>query len=191
MAVKERHEHTGHSSAEGIDIVKVLSESGVKEGMTVLDLGCGRGDYSLGAASIVGPEGRIYAMDADPDSLMDLADRVYERAIENIMMIRSDMTKGVPLSDHEADVVLMFNVLHGLVWNEEGEMPLKELKRIIKKGGLLSVMESIPGREGHGPPEEVRLSRDRILAILAPLGFRTLWSKEVVPGRDLVVLTRT
>jgi ubiquinone/menaquinone biosynthesis C-methylase UbiE len=189
MVKEERHEHAGHSSAEGIDLAKVLSEAGVREGMTVLDLGCGKGDYSIGAASIVGSEGMIYAMDSDHDSLMDLADRISDEALENIMMIQSDMTKGIPLSDHEADVVLLFNVLHGLVWNGEEDKTLRELKRIIKNGGILSVMEPIPGRKGHGPPEEVRMSPDRVREVLAPHGFRIVSSSESVPDRELVLLT--
>jgi len=39
---------------------RILQESGVRPGMAVLDFGCGRGGFSLAAASLVGPEGHVY-----------------------------------------------------------------------------------------------------------------------------------
>ena len=43
----------------------LLKSAGVREGMTVLDLGCGGGDVTRGLARMVGPAGRVVGIDMD------------------------------------------------------------------------------------------------------------------------------
>ena len=45
---------------------RILREAGIRNGMTVLDFGCGPGGFSLAAAKLVGPDGRVYAVDNHP-----------------------------------------------------------------------------------------------------------------------------
>lgn len=45
---------------------RCFADAGLTAGMTVLDVGCGPGDVSLTAAALVGPTGRVIAVDADP-----------------------------------------------------------------------------------------------------------------------------
>lgn len=46
--------------------LKTLDEVGVKQGMAVLDFGCGPGEFSLAAAELVGSAGTVYALDIHP-----------------------------------------------------------------------------------------------------------------------------
>jgi 23S rRNA U2552 (ribose-2'-O)-methylase RlmE/FtsJ len=45
---------------------RILREAGIRDGLTVLDFGCGPGGFSQAAAKLVGPEGRVYAVDNHP-----------------------------------------------------------------------------------------------------------------------------
>ena len=45
---------------------KVLEETTIKAGDTVLDFGCGPGSYSLAAARLVGEKGQVYSLDIHP-----------------------------------------------------------------------------------------------------------------------------
>ena len=53
----------------------LLRTAGLREGMRVLDVGCGTGEVSLAAARVVGPSGRVLGVDMDPG--------VLERARQN------------------------------------------------------------------------------------------------------------
>ncbi|VEN73957.1 conserved hypothetical protein [Candidatus Desulfarcum epimagneticum] len=46
----------------------------VKKGMTVMDIGCGMGYFSIGMARLVGDEGKVYAVDIQPE-MLDVAMR--------------------------------------------------------------------------------------------------------------------
>ena len=48
---------------------RVFRKAGIKEGMHVLDLGCGAGDVSFLAAELVGPTGSVVGIDVDPGVL--------------------------------------------------------------------------------------------------------------------------
>ena len=48
---------------------QMLSESGVRKGLVVLDFGCGSGTYTIPAAELVGEKGRIYARDVSRKAL--------------------------------------------------------------------------------------------------------------------------
>ena len=51
------------------DCERMLSHLGVRKGMTVCDMGCGNGFYSLQLATMVGPSGRVLAVDIQPEML--------------------------------------------------------------------------------------------------------------------------
>jgi len=53
----------------------------VKQGMTVLDVGCGMGFFSIGMARLVGPEGRVHAVDLQQEMLDVLRKRATRKGI--------------------------------------------------------------------------------------------------------------
>jgi SAM-dependent methyltransferase len=70
---------------------RLFSEAGVGPGMRVLDIGCGVGDVSLLAASLVGPEGEVVGVDRDPLALANATERI--RALEptNVTFVEGDI----------------------------------------------------------------------------------------------------
>lgn len=64
---------------------RLLERSGLAEGATVVDLGCGPGYTTLDLAQVVGPEGRVIAVDRDAErSLPRLRERVEAAGFTNI-----------------------------------------------------------------------------------------------------------
>jgi len=185
-----RHEHGGSSSSDVIDIEKALSSSGIEEGDRVVDLGCSSGDYSIAASKLVG-SGSVIGIDVHSGSISKFKESVRTLAIKNITIIEQDITKGIPLEDGSVDVALMFNVLHGFVYNGEEVNVLKETSRVLSPGGRLSVIESRPGADGKGPPEEVRLGIDRVRAVLDVYGLALKEHHRISPFHDLYLLVRS
>ncbi|HXW70306.1 MAG TPA: class I SAM-dependent methyltransferase [Methylocella sp.] len=62
---------------------RLLREAGVREGMRVLDLGCGPGDVSFLAAEMVGPSGWVIGIDQAPEAIASARDRAREKGIKN------------------------------------------------------------------------------------------------------------
>ena len=60
---------------------KLLSALQIREGQTVADVGCGNGFYTLKLAELVGPRGRVLAVDIQPEMLELLAQRAARAGI--------------------------------------------------------------------------------------------------------------
>lgn len=105
-------------------------------GFRVLDFGCGPGSFSEAAADIVGPAGRVYALDIHPLAILSIKERTERKGIRNIEWISSDGDTG--LSDASIDVVLLYDVLHEI---KDRHGVLSELNRVLKPGGVVSLSD--------------------------------------------------
>jgi ubiquinone/menaquinone biosynthesis C-methylase UbiE len=63
---------------------RLLREAGVKEGMRVLDLGCGPGDVSFLAAEMVGPSGSVLGIDQAHEAVAAAKDGARHNGIKNV-----------------------------------------------------------------------------------------------------------
>ena len=120
------------------DLVKprgrVLNEAGIKPDAQVLDFGCGPGCYILPLSRILGPYGKIYALDINPQAIRSVKNITSKKNLNNIETIISDGKTGLP--DMSMDFVLLYDVLHHL---RQPEDTLAELHRVLKPNGILSM----------------------------------------------------
>ena len=113
-----------------------LTDVGIRHKHTVLDLGCGTGNYAIPAARVVGKGGKVYAIDKNRKSLDELIQRTEERGLENIEIADVSEESDLPLQDESIDVVLLYDVIH-LVDNRT-EL-LADIYRVSKPNALVSV----------------------------------------------------
>jgi ubiquinone/menaquinone biosynthesis C-methylase UbiE len=111
----------------------ILKEAGLKEGFRVLDYGCGPGNYIVPLADLVGPSGKIYALDIHPLAIKMVEGRAAKNHLANVMTIQSDCSTGLP--EGKIDVALLYDVFHDL---DQPGIILKELHRVLRLGGILS-----------------------------------------------------
>jgi ubiquinone/menaquinone biosynthesis C-methylase UbiE len=123
--------------------------------MKVGDLGAGSGHYTLAASKIVGPSGRVYAIDIQEDILKHLHDSALQAQCRNVETIWGNFEKvrGTTLRDQTLDAVILSNVLFQL---EDKSGAIQEIKRILKPGGKLLVTDWAGAYGGMGPlPQHV------------------------------------
>ena len=108
--------------------------TGAKRGDVILDYGCGIGFNTIPAAEIVGKDGMVYALDIHPLAIKSVEKKIREKGLRNAKTILSGLNTGLP--DESVDVVLLYNVLP-MVKNRPAL--IKELYRVLKPGGTLSV----------------------------------------------------
>jgi ubiquinone/menaquinone biosynthesis C-methylase UbiE len=117
-----------------------LSEIGIRKGQEVLDFGCGRGDYVIPAAKIVGSQGQVYALDKGRRQLEQVASRAKLYRLENITLVLPSERLKVPLEDHSIDVVLLYDVIHPFYFSSATRRELlREIHRVSRPDALISV----------------------------------------------------
>lgn len=112
----------------------VLEDLGIKEGYTVLDFGCGPGNFTIAAAEIVGKNGEVHALDLHPLALETVEEKAERRGLKNVDTIFSDLETG--LGNGSVDAALLYGVLYKA---SDKKGLIREMRRILKPGGLVSI----------------------------------------------------
>jgi len=108
----------------------------VKKGMSVMDLGCGPGLYSMELSDLVGTKGEVYAVDIQQEMLDLLKNKIKLEGIKNIKVHRNTKTKIGVTSN--LDFVLVLYALHEIAYPDKY---LTEVYSLLKKGGKLLFVE--------------------------------------------------
>ena len=118
------------------DPEKILG-SYVKPGMTVLDIGCGMGFFSLGMAQMVGPEGRVISLDLQTMMLKILEKRAIKGGFSERIETRLVEDGRFPV-ETPVDFALCFWMVHEV---PDQALFLRELSRVLKPGAHVLIAE--------------------------------------------------
>ena len=112
-----------------------VEQFGIKEGMTVVDYGCGPGRYAIRFARLVGSKGKVYAVDIHKLAIDAVIKKKEKERLENVAPI---LTNGYDstLPDNIADVVCAIDMFFAI---ENPTEFLEELRRIAKPDGMLVI----------------------------------------------------
>jgi ubiquinone/menaquinone biosynthesis C-methylase UbiE len=89
---------------------KILSPF-VREGMKVLDVGCGPGFFSIEMAKLVGPRGQVFSADLQAGMLQKLEEKIRGTALEPRIK-RVQCNKGSVNVTDMVDFILAFYMVH-------------------------------------------------------------------------------
>ena len=169
------------------DCAMLLSALGPKPGQVVCDLGCGNGFYTLQLAQMVGEQGKVLAVDIQPEMLHLLSERAREAHIENIETILGTATDP-KLSAESVDLILVVDVYHEL---SHPEPMLKALRRALRPGGRIALVEfrledpNVPIKLLH------KMSKKQIMKEFPPNGFKLVEQFDKLPWQHLMFFERS
>lgn len=112
----------------------------IREGMTILDVGCAMGFFSLPAARMVGPNGRVVCIDVQAKMIESLK----KRALKSDLMDRIDTrlsssdSLGVDDLTGKIDFAFAIAVVHEV---PDSSVLFKEICKALKTTGQLLVAE--------------------------------------------------
>lgn len=115
----------------------LLSELALKPGMVVADVGAGTGYYARRFALQVGPKGKVYAIDVQPEMLSVLQDTAKHPAFTHIVPVLG-AEADVNLAEASIDLAIMVDVYHELAFPHE---VLASIVRAVRPGGRVVFVE--------------------------------------------------
>lgn len=116
-------------------IDKRVATFGIREGVTVVDYGCGPGRYTTRFSKLVGEDGRVYAVDVQELALEAVKRKMEKQDLGNITpMLAKGYDTGIP--DHVADVVCAIDMF---LMVREPPIFLRETHRITRPEGVLVI----------------------------------------------------
>ncbi len=110
---------------------EVLRRHGLRPGMSLLDVAAGTGLVTVAAHELVGPAGRVIALDPSPGMLAELRKKVAVETLEAY-------AESIPLPDEQVDFVSM-----GYALRHVGDLDraFPEYLRVLCPGGRVCIME--------------------------------------------------
>ena len=134
---------------------KVLDVFGVRSGMTVAEIGAGRGRYAVQLSVRVGPAGKVYAEDIDAEALDHLRQRCRRWRLENIEAVLGEVSDP-RLPEGRLDLIAIVCSYHHFA---DPVALLRRARTALKPGGRLAIGEWIAiheaGRRSRSPEEIV------------------------------------
>ena len=162
---------------------KAVAALKVQPGQVVADIGAGSGYYSMLLAPAVGPTGKVYATDIQPEMLALIQKKLTANGVTNVQTVLGTATDP-KLADGSLDLAVMVDVYHEL---QQPQVFLRALKRTLKADGRLVLIEfrkedpRVPIREEH--KMTVRDAR----AELEAEGYRFDEVLDVLPWQHIIV----
>ena len=130
---------------------KAVAALQVRPGQVVADVGAGSGYYTMLLSAAVGPRGRVYATDIQPEMLALIRKKIEKTSVSNVELVLGTPTES-RLPNGSLDLALMVDVYHELA---RPQAFLQSLKRALKPDGRLVLIEFrkesqwVPIREEH------------------------------------------
>ena len=114
----------------------VLHLAGLRAGMHVLDVGCGAGDVSFLALSLVGPSGFVIGVDRSPEAIAIAQQRAQKAQLSNVQFIATDLDK---LTLQQSVDALIGRLI--LMYFPKPAVVLRHLLSFLRPGGIVAFQE--------------------------------------------------
>ncbi|WP_329214549.1 methyltransferase domain-containing protein [Streptomyces sp. NBC_01485] len=156
-----------------------LDSVGVQPGWHVLDAGCGSGAFLPRLADLVGPEGRVSALDLAEENAALAAERMRDRPARARLTVRQGSLLQLPYADGTFDAVWCANTTQYL---DDAELTrvLAELRRVTRPGGRVAVKD-VDGTLSTVRPADPFLITDFFRKGAESPGY----ARQLLRGRDL------
>lgn len=144
MADATRYTHGHHESVLRSHTWRTAANSAayllphLRDGMSVLDVGCGPGTITVGLARLVGGAGRVLGVDAAPEALEPARRLARESGLGNVSFTLGEVEElGFP--DGTFDVVHAHQLLQHV---GDPVAALREMRRVCRPGGLVAARDA-------------------------------------------------
>lgn len=165
---------------------RVIDSLRIPRGSTVIDLGAGVGYFTWRLAKRVGPQGKVIAVDIQPEMLDMLKENMSKRGISNVEAVLG--TESDPrLPEGVAELALLVDVYHELA---DPIATMGHVRRALKPGGRLVVVEYrkeepwIPIHPLH------KMTVGEVRREIEPTGFAFVEVLDFLPSQHIVVFAR-
>jgi ubiquinone/menaquinone biosynthesis C-methylase UbiE len=163
-----------------------LDAIGIRTGMIVADVGAGTGYMSLRMAKRVGPAGRVYANDLQPEMLRRLRENAAKAGLANIETVQGEQADP-KLPAGRMDLILLVDVYHEF---SQPQKMIDKIREALKPDGRLVLLEyrkedpNVPILPDH------KMSVAEVKAELEPQGLVMSQVIETLPRQHILILTK-
>ena len=164
---------------------EVLEAIALRPGEVVADIGAGSGYFAFRFGHRVGEQGRVYAVDVSPDMVIHMNRRIREFGTLNVITVLAPPDDPL-LPDGSIDRFFFCNVWHHI---ENRPKYLSLMRRMLKPGGQVVMIDFHKRDLPVGPPASMKLSREESIKEMEGAGFSVAKEHTFLPYQYFLVFT--
>jgi SAM-dependent methyltransferase len=134
-----------------LQIERVMDLLAIVPGKNVADIGAGSGWFTVRAARRVGANGKVFAVDINPDAIHYIENRAQKEDLRNVNAIQSREDDPL-LPAGQVDAVLLLKTYHEIA---KPVTLLKNLKASLRPGAKVGIIDRNGNGENHGVQKRV------------------------------------
>ncbi|MFQ5645385.1 MAG: class I SAM-dependent methyltransferase [bacterium] len=159
----------------------------LEPGAKVADIGAGSGYFTFPFAEKAGRSGLVYAIDIDQGMLAYIRQK-NKREFPLLTNIKPVLTgpDRPGIKPGSVNLVFICNTFHH--FTDRGQY-LKRIRKILKKGGRLAIIDFKKTKTPFGPPTEMRISRDRLIKEVEAAGFIKKKEFKYLPYQNFIIFS--
>lgn len=154
----------------------------LKPGMSVCDMGSGNGYHTIPMAEAVGKDGKVYAVEVQPEMIEMLHKRAAEKGITNIVSIIGEMYDP-KLPPASCDMILLVDVYHEF---SHPEQMLAGMKNALKPDGVIVMVEFRSEDDSVPIKAEHKMTKAQINKELTSNGFKLVREFDGLPWQHMM-----
>jgi ubiquinone/menaquinone biosynthesis C-methylase UbiE len=157
----------------------IVEQCGVQTGMRIADFGSGAGRLAVALAERVGSSGAVYCIDIQKELLTKALHFAHEKHVDTLVFLHGDLERprGSTLEAECVDMVFVTNLLFQI---EKKHAVFMEAFRVLKKKGVLVVVDWSDSFGGVGPEKEHVFPESSAKVEAHEAGFRFV--REILAG---------
>ena len=163
--MKEYPKLENKNRIEEVAINHLLDITNVDEETSICDYGAGTGIFTIEMAKKT--RNKVYALDSSGEMVDSIKEKVQKNGLDNLR-VKQVETDQVPLDNQSIDLFVLITVFHHI---ENKKTFISEIKRVLKKGGRVALVEFHKSDSPMGPPTGHRLSPSELEDLFIPSGF--------------------
>jgi arsenite methyltransferase len=163
---------------------KVLSELALKEGEKVAEIGSGGGYFALRFATSVGPSGRVFCIDVNPNFLKFIASSAKKAGLSNVETVEaSQMYDNLPQGG--IDLIFLRSVYHHL---EDRAGYFRKVASLLSPKGRVAILDYLPQASiFFGPPPGHRTAPETIISEMRSAGYDVLAKHDFLQTQSYII----
>ncbi len=127
-------------------IYDVVIRKGLRDGIKVLDLGCGTGPMVVELAGNVGESGEVHGIDISNFQLAQAQSLADAHELHNVHFKQGSPAEGLPYEDDSFDLIVSHIAFQLMPYKQRC---LEEVYRVLKPGGLLAMVTDCQSSWAH------------------------------------------
>jgi len=159
---------------------EVIQQLSLEPNARIADIGAGTGYFAARLANMV-PEGRVYAVDIEPDMVRYLGERARREKLQNLLPVAS--APDDPKLPEKVDLILLVDVYHHI---DDRSAYFRKLRAFLRPGGRIAIIDfKLDSPEG--PPRAARVGPEAVVAEMAAAGYAVAAEHAFLPRQYFLI----